>query len=117
MDKSYKVIFASLLKEAGYFKGRMLKLGVSENVSEGLIKKAPVILKQGLSLKDARKYADAVFHAGGKVTIQVERSNKANPEKNTVSSIVSLKNFTMCPQCGYKQLKTGTCIKCGLKFN
>jgi hypothetical protein len=116
MDKTYKVIFSGLLKEAEYFKGQMLKLGVSENVSNGIIKKAPVILKQGLSLKHAETYADAIIRAGGKAVLQVEKFPEGNHEKVTSSRVISLKNFTMCPQCGFKQLKTGTCIRCSLKF-
>jgi hypothetical protein len=116
MDNRYKVIFSNLLKEEGYFKGQMLMLGVSEDISNEIIKKAPVILKQDLSLKDARKYADAVYQAGGRVTIQVEKKREEAYEKVTLSCMATLKNFTMCPQCGYKQLNTGTCVKCGFLF-
>jgi hypothetical protein len=116
IDKTYKVIFSSLVKEEGYFKGQMLRFGVSADISEGIIKKSPVILKRGLSLKDARAYADAVIQAGGKVSIQVEASAEENYEEGRLPNVISLKKFTMCPKCGYKQLKAEKCIRCGLKW-
>lgn len=113
MDKRYKVIFSNLHKKKDYFKDRMLTLGVSWDVAEEIIKKAPVILKKDLSLKDARTYADAVLEAGGKVTIQVENEGENRDEKASLSTTLSLKNFIMCPQCGHKQIKTRACVKCG----
>jgi hypothetical protein len=117
IDKTYKVIFSSLAKEEGYFKRQMLRLGVSEDISEGIIKKSPVILKRGLSLKDARTYAEAVIQAGGKVSIQVEDHVSESSEEGGLSGVISLKYFTMCPQCGYKQLKAEKCIRCGFGFD
>jgi len=117
MDKTYRIIFSSLTKGKEYFKRQMLKLGVSEDISEGIIKKSPVILKRGLSLKDARSYADAVIEAGGKVLIEIEKSMSEDFREGGFPGVVSLKNFTMCPQCGYKQLKMEKCIRCGLRFD
>jgi hypothetical protein len=117
MDKTYRIIFSGLVSDVESFKRKMLRLGVTGNVSEGIIKKAPVILKQGLSLKDARAYADAVIQAGGKTTIQAESQPQENQEKSALSNVISLKSFTMCPQCGYKQLKTERCIRCGFVFD
>jgi hypothetical protein len=116
MDKTYRIIFSSLTKKKEYFKQQMLKLGVSEDNSEGIIKKSPVILKRGLSLRDARSYADAVIQAGGKVLMEIEKSAAEDSGEGGLSGVISLKNFTMCPQCGYKQLKTEKCIRCGLSF-
>ena len=116
MDKKYKIVFFNLLKEKDYFKDQMSILGVSGDVSEEIIEKAPVILKKDLSLKDARIYADAVFEAGGKVTIQFENDRIDRDQNDSLSAMVSLENFTMCPQCGYKQIKAATCIKCGFTF-
>lgn len=109
MDKRYKVIFSNLIKDKDYFKDQMSMLGVSEDITEDIIRKAPVILKKNLSLGEARIYADAVLQAGGKVSIQVEDNRDENP-------IVTLKDFVMCPQCGHKQVKAEACIKCGFSF-
>ena len=116
MDKIYRVILSGLAKEEANFKKQMLRLGVSEDISEGIIKKSPVILKKGLSFKDARIYADAIFQAGGKVSIQEEGNLEENRQKDPLFGVISLKHFTMCPQCGYKQLKTEKCIRCGFVF-
>jgi hypothetical protein len=113
MDKRYKVIFSNLLKEKDYFKDQMSMLGVSRDVSESIIQKAPVILKRNLSMRDARRYADALFQAGGRVTILVENHRDESGKNDASSGIVTLKDFIMCPQCGHKQVKTDTCIKCG----
>jgi len=113
MDKRYKVILLSLLKDGDYFKDQMSLMGVSGAACEELIKKAPIIMKKDLSLQDARKYADAVYQAGGKVAIKDYETPGDNSLNNSLFNMVSLKNFIMCPQCGYKQVKTGTCIRCG----
>jgi len=117
MDKRYRVIFSNLLKEKDEFKHRMLRFGVSGDVSEEMIKKAPVILKRNLSLRDARIYADAIFEAGARVTIHVEENRDEDGNNAVSSAIVGMKDFVMCPQCGYKQVKSEACIKCGFNFN
>lgn len=117
MDKRYRVIFSNLLKEKDEFKHRMLRFGVSGDVSEEIIKKAPVILKRSLSLRDARIYADAIFEAGARVTIHAEEQGDENGDNIVSSVIVGMKDFVMCPQCGYKQVKTEVCIKCGFIFS
>jgi len=116
MDNRYRVIFSNLLKEKDEFKHRMLRLGVSGDVSEEIIKKAPVILKGNLSLRDARIYADAIFEAGAKVTIHAEDAVDEGDNNMASSLIVGMKDFIMCPQCGHKQVKSGACIKCGFMF-
>lgn len=117
MDKRYRVIFSNLLKEKDFFKNRMLRLGVSGDVSEEIIRKAPVILKRNLILRDARVYADAILEAGGRVTIHAEDDGEEGGSDGASSGIVGMKDFIMCPQCGNKQVKSGECIKCGLIFN
>jgi len=116
MDKRYKVIFSNLIKEKTYFKDQMSMLGVPEDRSEDILKKAPVTLKKNLSLGEARRYADAILQAGGRVTIHVEDRLDESGKDETSAGIVTLKNFIMCPQCGHKQVKTDVCIKCGFLF-
>lgn len=117
MDKRYRVIFSNLLKEKDFFKNRMLRLGVSGDVSEEIIKKAPVILKRNLILRDARVYAEAILEAGGKVAIHDEDNWDEDGSDGASTGIVGMKDFIMCPQCGHKQVNSGGCIKCGLIFN
>jgi predicted RNA-binding Zn-ribbon protein involved in translation (DUF1610 family) len=115
MDKRYKVIFFNLIKEKDYFKRQMLRFGVSEDISEDIITKAPVTLKKNLSLGAARRYADALIESGGRVTIHVE-DNSDDSTQNGSTGLFTLKHFIMCPQCGQKQVRSETCIKCGLMF-
>ncbi|MBN1627633.1 MAG: hypothetical protein JW944_14005 [Deltaproteobacteria bacterium] len=116
MDKRYSVIFFNLLKDKDEFKHRMLRLGVSGEVSEEIIKKAPVILKKNLSLRDARIYSDAIFEAGARAAIQAEDHADEDTNKDASSVIVGMKDFIMCPQCGHKQVRSEACIKCGFVF-
>ena len=95
------------------FQHRMSRLGVSPATVEQIIHNAPVVLKGNMTLGDARQYADAVQNAGGRVNIQ-EHGLFEEPERiNRSLDIKSLGNFTMCPECGFKQIKAETCVKCG----
>ena len=113
MDKKYRVVFLGLKESSGHFKEGMSKLGVDAAIVDRVVQKAPVILKGDMTLGDARKYADAVFHAGGRVNIQ-EHGLFDEPTRNSKPlDIKSLGKFTMCPECGYKQLKGVSCERCG----
>jgi hypothetical protein len=114
MDKRYKIILLGLLGDEDIFKDRMLMFGISQGMSDVMLRKAPVILKQNLSLMDARRYADAVSAAGGDVSIR--EAVVDDGRNDSWFNMVPLKSFTACPQCGYKQLKKLTCIKCGFFF-
>ena len=111
--KKYRLIFHGIRCNEEGFKRRMSQLAVPAETVEAIIRRAPVAIKQDITLKEARQYADAVQLAGGRVTIQecgyFEDSRRMNPSV----SIRSLENFTMCPECGFKQPKGGICRKCG----
>ena len=108
MDKRYQVVFLGLLKTEDHFMAGMSRLGASSVIVEHIIKKAPIVLKADMTLGHARRYADAVQQAGGRVNIRAHGFFEENNEKDRHSNIKPLENFTMCPQCGYKQLKTKT---------
>ncbi len=113
MTKKYRVLFHGLSGNKEAFKARMVRLGAPPETVDKMIKKAPIILKEGLTLEASRRYADAVQEAGGGVTIQ-EHEHSEEPERvNHSISIASFKDFTMCPECGFKQQKGETCVKCG----
>ena len=116
MNKRYKVVFYGLHKAEDYFKERMLGLGVPSSTAEIIIQKTPVILKDGMSHGKAWRYAEAIRHAGGRVNIQKQGFYEEAREEGGSLTIEPLENFTMCPQCGHKQLKTEPCEKCGLIF-
>jgi hypothetical protein len=116
VTKKYRILFRELAGDTNVFKARMAEFGVPVFLTEKVIEKAPIILKQGLSLGAARRYAEAVQGAGGRVTIQEYGWFEDPPRINRPVSISPFRSFTMCPQCGFKQLKSQKCIKCGFGF-
>lgn len=110
MSKIYKVILLGLLEKRESFKKNMSMLGVYPEVMEEIINKVPVILKEGKSFEYLKRYAKAISDAGGRVDI---RSYEIENSDDDIINIEPLKNFTVCPQCGYKQLKKNACEKCG----
>ena len=116
VTKKYRILFRELAGDTNVFKARMAEFGVPMFLTEKVIEKAPIILKQGLSLGAARRYAEAVQEAGGKVTIQEYGWFEDSPRISRSISISPFRSFTMCPQCGYKQLKSQKCVKCGFGF-
>lgn len=117
MTKKYRVVFLGLLESEEYFRLGMSRLGVSPPAVEQIIQRAPVVIKGEMTLGDARPYADAIQTAGGRVNIQ-ECGLFEEPDRiNRSFDIMPLENFTMCPECGYKQLKAKACVKCGFIFS
>ena len=117
MDKKYRVIFLSLVESLEDFEHGMSRLGVAHPMVEQILHKAPVILKGGMNFDDAKRYADAVEHAGGRVKIQEHDLFEEGKQANKMFDIKPLESFTMCPECGFKQLKGEACVKCGLAFS
>jgi hypothetical protein len=117
MAKKYRVIFHGLIKEnIEAFEAGMLRLGAPVEIVAKMFEKTPVILKGDLTLGDARRYADAVQDAGGRVTIQEHGYFEESVRMNAAVSISPFNEFTMCPECGLKQLKGEACQRCGFRF-
>ena len=116
MGKKYRVVFHGLVGEEQAFKEQMARLGVQLDALTRMLSNAPIIMKGELSLGAARRYADAVQQAGGKVRIEESGSFDDSRRINRSVHIASFKEFTMCPECGFKQQKGETCIKCGFQF-
>jgi len=117
MTKKYRVVLLGVLGDKLDFELKMSEFGVSPGAIEQIVHKVPVILKGDMTLRDARQYADTIQHAGGRVNIQ-EHGLFEEPERvNRPLNIEPLEHFTMCPECGFKQLKTEACEKCGYRFN
>jgi len=114
MTKKYRVLFRGLSGNKEDFKSRMSHMGASPEAVDDLIRKAPVILKQDLTLEFSTRYADAVRKAGGKA--EVQEHGYFEESMNHTISIASFKDFTMCPECGLKQQKGETCVKCGFRL-
>ena len=115
MVKKYRVVFYGLVKSREQFMQGMSGLGVSAAMIEEIILKAPVILKGGMTPGIARRYADAVQEAGGRVRIQDDGTFEEQESMESIN-IEPFDSFIMCPECGHKQLKADACIKCGHPF-
>lgn len=110
--RNYRILFTGLFEELAFFKKRMSELGVKPETAEQIVLKAPVIMKAGIPLSHARKYAEAVRRAGGNVSIQEEKSLGAPKPKGQLQ-IKPLEYFTMCKECGHKQPRAERCVRCG----
>lgn len=113
MAKMYCVVFWDLQESRDHFTVNMERLGVSASMVERILRSAPIILKGGMTQAEADGYARAVRNAGGKVGIHADGIPEGGSGDRTASGIEPFTSFTMCPQCGYKQMKVETCIKCG----
>jgi ribosomal protein L32 len=69
-----------------------------------------------MSFEEAKRYASAITRAGGKVKLE-GYSISEKEQINKSLKIKTLENFIMCPQCGHKQLKESSCVRCGFNFN
>ena len=117
VEKRYRVVFLGLANGTEDFTAGMISLGVGVSMVEEMVRKAPVVLKAGMSLAQARKYAEAVQLAGGKVNIQDDgRAEVPSRRKRQPTKIKPFDSFTMCPECGHKQPRGESCVKCGRFF-
>jgi rubredoxin len=117
VDKKYRIVFLGLLKGPVEFAQGMSGLGVGFTAIEEMIQKVPVVMKGGMTLREARAYADAVQEAGGRVNIQEHGFFEESRQLRHEVEIKALDKFTECPECGFKQLKGGACVKCGFVFH
>jgi hypothetical protein len=116
MTKVYRVLLRGLLVDGDTFKAGMRRLGVTDETVEELMKRAPIVLKANLALGEARRYAEAVQAAGGKVKIEHCGWAEDKPRASRSAPIAPLKDFIMCPECGFKQPKGVKCAKCGFRL-
>ena len=116
MTKTYRVVLLGRAEEKPDFEQKMEKLGFSPGQLQNLIAAVPSELKRGLPLGEAREYAEAVQGAGGRVNIQEDGVSEEFSRMRPPVEIRSLKDFTMCPVCGHRQIKAEACVKCGFLF-
>ena len=111
--KQYRLVLLGIMNDEETFRDNMTKLGVSCTDLDKYIKNAPVVLKRDLRLADARIYADAIINAGGLVNIQ-ETGEFPETRSSTERRIASPgQDFVLCPNCGFKQKKEDSCVRCG----
>ena len=116
MTKTYRVVLLGRIEEKQDFEEKMGKLGFSPDQLRDLIAECPSALKAGVPLGEAREYAEALQDAGGKVNIQEDGVSEGSKRVHPPMEIRSLKDFTMCPECGHRQIKAEACVKCGFLF-
>lgn len=116
MERKYCVIFLGISGSKQSFLQNMKNMGVEERLIEYMIEKAPIILKEGLDIRHARLYAEKVEKAGGRVKLK-EMGLLDSSRKSPEFYVKGFDNFTVCPQCGYKQDKQEKCLRCGYLLN
>jgi len=118
MATKYHVVLVGLAEtEEQFTLGMCSRFGVASTTVKHIIEGAPVVLKKDLNIREARQYAEALQTAGGKVHIQ-ECGESKEPERGHVCvEIKSFGDFTLCPECGFTQLKAEACVKCGFPFS
>jgi len=118
MTIKYRVVLVGLAEtEEQFTLGMCSRFGIASATVKHIIAGAPVVLKKDLNLREAREYAEAIQIAGGKVQIQ-ECGESQEPEREHNSlEIKSFSDFTLCPECGFTQLKSEACVKCGFPFS
>ena len=117
MVRRYRIVFLGMIEtEAQFLTGMCSQFRIAPTTVKHLVESAPVVVKKDLTLGEAREYAEALQRAGGKVHIQ-EHGKSGGPEREPVfAGIKSFGDFTLCPECGFTQLKAESCAKCGFVF-
>jgi hypothetical protein len=118
---NYKVIFLGLSvvgpeEETHLLGGLQKKFNLSPQRAEQLLQKVPVVVKKGVPKEEADKYVRVFQEIGGRVRVEEEPAKEVQepirpPEPETKPDLG--KRIT-CPQCGYEQVETNECIKCGI---
>ncbi len=109
--KKYQLLFGGLLGDEKRFRNMMARRGVKHSLVDQMLREAPVIVKQNLSLETARKYADALSAMGAKVTI-LDQDPQEN-QKESSNKVTPMSSFLPCPRCGLVQPETDVCPRCG----
>lgn len=112
MIKTYRIVFQGLSASEETFRERMHALGVEPEAVTRMLEGAPAVMKRGLTLGPARLYAEAVQDAGGNVSIQEHGWIRESARPDIRDPIPPLEDFTMCPECGMKQLRKAFCERC-----
>jgi hypothetical protein len=115
MARRYRIVFLGLTEsEPQFMTGMSSRFGVTRRTVKHILKHAPMVLKKHLTLGEAREYADALQRAGGKVHIQEHGESEEPERERACAEIRPFGDFTVCPECGFTQLKAESCAKCGV---
>ncbi len=120
VDKKYLCVFKGVKGDVAGFRSSMERFGLDPEFLDGLLARAPVVIKRDVELRQARRYADILQDAGGIVSIVengVFPASKATKRHRSGRPIMPFEAFAMCPRCGFKQTESPRCVKCGLIFS
>lgn len=112
--KMYQLLFAGLLGEEKKFREMMHVMGVRPSLVDQMLREAPIIVKQNLSLQSARKYAELMSAMGAKITILDQFPQSGDEQETEPPSPMS--SFVPCPQCGLVQSNDDICPRCGFRL-
>ncbi len=112
--KMYQLLFAGLLGEEKKFREMMYHQGVRPSLVDQMLREAPIIVKQNLSLKAARKYAELLSAMGARITI-LDQFSQQDDEQDTEPP-TPMSSFVPCPQCGLVQSNVNVCPRCGFRL-
>lgn len=117
MATRYRIVFVGLTETEEHFTlGMSARFGVASSTVRQIVQGAPLVLKKDLNLREAREYAEALQTAGGRVHIQACGEAEEPERGHPPVEIKSFGDFTVCPECGFTQLKAEACMKCGFPF-
>jgi ribosomal protein L32 len=115
MTKRYCIIFQGVLVGHERFRQRMGALGTSTDVLDRMMSRVPLVVKDDLTLGQARRYSKLIREAGGKVAIYDRGwGEPLEHRQGHPWAVAHFERFTPCPRCGQKHLKGETCPRCGL---
>jgi hypothetical protein len=124
----YRVIFLGLAvagpeEEDRLIKGLQRKFNLSPEKAESLLQRVPIVIKKGVSKEEMERYVKAFEEIGGRIRIEeepaaetLEISQKATLRSEPKKEPYSGTRIT-CPQCGFEQPETDTCIQCGITIS
>jgi hypothetical protein len=124
----YKVIFLGLSiagpeEEVRLIKGLQRKFNLSPEKAESLLQRVPIVIKKGVSKEEMERYVKAFEEIGGRIRIEEEPAAEALEisQRATLRSEPKKEPYSgtriTCPQCGFEQPETDTCIQCGITIS
>ena len=120
----YKVIFTGKIAE-GYILEKAKKdiseiFKLDEAGVENLFSKTPKVVKSNTDHRSALKIQAAMEKVGAICRIVQAEKNETKPLHGKAKGIAEHKtteeNMITCPKCGFHQIKTEACPKCGIIF-